>query len=137
MFNSEFMSEMESQMGEAMKAISDENPELWEQFNTFTKSMGKENFGEGPVIPSATAATKGESSVDGDLEGTQGTADDVRSESGHLDQVLDQTLKNLQENTLQVVKYSYWCRYGKSGPLHWGVGWVNGRVLQGFMRLLS
>lgn len=116
MLSSEFLSEMESHLGDAMKVISDENPELWQQLNTFTKSMGLEELGAGPVAPSSSSGetTKGESSVDANSEATRGTRmegeGDTRSNSGNLDRMLDETLRNLQENTSQVRYIECYCQ---------------------------
>lgn len=108
MFSSEFMSEIESHLGEAMKVVSDENPELWQQFDSFTKSMGLEDLVAGPMPPSSGATTKGESSVDATLgatgEGRKEGEGEKSSDSDHLDHMLDETLKKLQENTSQVTR---------------------------------
>ncbi len=65
MLSTEFVAEAEAQLGEAMKMLSTENPELWQQFENFAKSMGLEDPGVGTVPPPASGpASKGESSVD-------------------------------------------------------------------------
>ena len=102
MFGSEFVAEAESQLSEAMKMLSSENPELWNQFETFAKSMGLDDKGEGPLPPVSGVASRGESSVDtsshapsdGKAEGG-GVAD---GGSGSLDQKLEDTMKRMQEN---------------------------------------
>ena len=110
LLSSELMSEMESQFGEAMTMTSNENPELWQQFNTFTKSMDSNDFEAGPVPPLSGTTTKGESSVDANSGATGSARVDGggKNNSDHLDRVLNETLKNLQENTSQVME-QYYC----------------------------
>lgn len=117
MFGAEFAAEAEAQLGEAMQMLSDENPELWRQFETFTKSMGGLTD-MGPFPPAFGAASKGESSVDaGSASATPGEGGATPGEGGaskqapqtsetseggsgggSLDQKLDDTIKRMQEN---------------------------------------
>ena len=64
LFSSEFAAEAEAQLDEAMKMFSSQNPELWQQFESFAKSMGLDEMaaGMGPAPPHFGAASKGESS---------------------------------------------------------------------------
>ncbi len=106
-FSSAFVADAESQLGDAMKALSDENPELWQQFETFAKSMGLENMGMEPAPPPSTTATKGESSVDSggtkkEEEGSARKSEGSRDGKSTLDQKLDETLRKLQDNTAQL-----------------------------------
>lgn len=112
LFSSEFAAEAEAQLDEAMKMLSDENPELWQQFESFTKSMGLDGMGAGPVPPAFGMASRGESSVDANSgstgeEGEEEEEEPARKKEGRgedssLDQKLDETIKRLQENTARV-----------------------------------
>ncbi len=123
MFSTEFLSEMESQLGEAMKVMSNENPELWQQLDTFSKSLGIDDLGPAPFPHASGTATKGESSVDsapkhaGDAGkgaeegGSGGSASDEGKEGGgshSLEHVLEETLKKLQQNTAKMVCHFIW-----------------------------
>lgn len=107
-FSSEFAADAEAHLGEAMKMLSSENPELWQQFETFAKSMGMEdNMGAGPVPPGYGAASKGESSVDEGATGGKGTAEEKprkneKSGGSSLDQKLDDTIKRMQDNSARL-----------------------------------
>lgn len=108
LFSSEFPAEAESQLNEAMKMLSEENPELWQQFETIAKSMGLDDVGAGPVPPPPFGtASKGESSVDGGSVGVTGEGETAQKtegsgESSSLDQKLDDTIKRMQENAARV-----------------------------------
>ena len=106
-FSSEFAAEAEAQLGEAMKVLSSENPELWQQFETITKSMHLEDLGMGSIPPQPSpsgAATKGESSVDGASgNGIEKASEGPRkSNSGSLDQKIEETMRRLQDNAAQL-----------------------------------
>lgn len=80
--------------------LASENPELWQQFETFAKSMGMDNSGGGAgqsQAPPTTsgAASGGETSVD---EGARRQ----RGEAASLDDQLEETLKRLRETTEQI-----------------------------------
>lgn len=111
MFSSEFVAEAESQLGEAMKMLSSENPQLWNQFETFAKSMGLDDKGAGPFPPVSGVASKGESSVDTSSRGpSDGKAESGVGEdggvsdggSGSLEQKLEDTMKRMQDNASRV-----------------------------------
>lgn len=105
LFSPEFAAEAEAQLDEAMKMLSDENPELWQQFESFTKSMGLDSMGAGPVPPASGTASKGESSVDansGTAGGDEGEPARKQGDDSSLDQKLDDTIKRLQENSARV-----------------------------------
>lgn len=118
-FSSEFAAAAEAQLGEAMKMMSSENPELWQQFETFAKSMGLDEMGVGGSVPLATgAASKGESTVDIESEakagaggggakvgeGGGGAEGRATGEGGSatLDQKLDETIRRLQDNAAKI-----------------------------------
>ena len=116
MFSEEFLSEMENHMGEAMKMMSSEAPELWQQFETFSKSCGLENSMAGPAPPTSGTTTIGESSVDclsnaeegvrvgkgsAKKEGS-GTSDGKGEAAPQLEQVFEETLRKLQQNATRV-----------------------------------
>ena len=94
--------EAEAQLDEVMKMFSSENPELWKQLESFSKSVGLDDLGKGPIPPPSSAATKGESSVDARMgaEGTERTTSGQSESSGDssLAQKLDETMKKMQEN---------------------------------------
>lgn len=115
LFSSEYAAEAEAQLGETMKMFSDENPELWQQFETFAKSMGLDDMGTAPVPPPFGVASKGESSVDASSvgpatgEGESSSKAKSSNESSNkaeggsnLDQKLDDTIKRMQENAARL-----------------------------------
>ena len=129
MFDSEFVAEAEAQLGEAMKMLSTENPELWQQFESFAKSMGFEESGvKTAPPPTSGAASKGESSVDasggavgGGGKGVGGGATPQKDEgaggkppqkkgggaegggdTSTLDQKLEDTLKRMHDNAARL-----------------------------------
>lgn len=80
--------------------LASENPELWQQFETFAKSMGMDNSGGGAgqsQAPPTTsgAASGGETSVDEGARRQRGGA-------ASLDDQLEETLKRLRETTEQI-----------------------------------
>ena len=117
-FSAEFAAEAEAQLSEAVKMLSDENPELWQQFEAFAKSMGLDEARPDLVPPPSGAASKGESSVDTGARATAtvgkgagvggkasggGGGDPPKSEgsageASTLDQKLDETIRKMQEN---------------------------------------
>lgn len=105
MFSSELAADTEAQIGEAMKVLSDEDPELWREFEMFAKSMGLDELSAGPIPPASGVATRGESSVDGGDVGDEGgeggkeSTEDMGART--LDQKLEETVKRLQENAAQ------------------------------------
>lgn len=119
-FSSEFIAEAEAQLGEAMQMLSNESPELWQQFETFAKSMGLDEAGAGAVPPASGAASKGESSVDiksGGLGGKGAGETPQGNEAGggggggggaSLEEKLEETIRKLQSNA---------SRLGVSPPL--------------------
>jgi hypothetical protein len=113
-FSEEFAAEAEAQLNEAMDMLASENPELWQQFESFAKSMGMEgdgNSGEGggasqsQATPTTTTTTTsgatsgGGTSVD---EGGEGEGDKPRGGPANLDDQLEETLKRLRETTEQI-----------------------------------
>lgn len=110
LFSSEFAAEAEAQMDEAMKMLSEENPELWQQFETIAKSMGLDDAGTGAAPPPFGVASKGESSVDATSVGAAGEGEPPQKsgESSSLDQKLDDTIKRMQENAARL-GVSPWC----------------------------
>ena len=110
MFGSEFLAEMETQLGEAMKVMSDENPELLQQLDSFTKSLGLEDLGAGATPPTSGTTTKGESSVDscsGSVGGARKEAEkgdgEGQGKSDPLEHMLEETMRKLQQNTAKTV----------------------------------
>lgn len=111
-FSSELAAKAEAQLGEAMKMLSSENPELWEQFETLAKSM---EMDAGPVPPVFGTASKGESSVDANSGAARGEnppkSEGTGGGSGStLEQKLDDTIKRMQDNAtrLGVSLFSMW-----------------------------
>ena len=101
MFSEEFVAQAEAQLDEAMKMFSSQNPALWQQFQTFAKSMGLE---EGAQFP-PPFASQGESSVDGteSQEGEGGArGDSAAATASSLDAKLEETLKKLRESTQKI-----------------------------------
>ena len=102
-FSEEFAAEAEAQLNEAMEMLASENPELWQQFETFAKSMGMEGAAGGgtstsqatPTTNGAASASQGETSVD---EGAR----KERGGAPNLDAQLEETLKRLRETTEQI-----------------------------------
>ena len=101
LFSSELAAEAEAQLDEAMKMLSDENPELWQQFETFAKSMGLDDVARGPAPPASGAASKGESSVDAG-SGATGGEGGAKSGGDGLKQKLEDTMRRMQENASRV-----------------------------------
>ena len=117
-FSEEFAAEAEAQLNEAMEMLASENPELWQQFESFAKSMGMGGSGGGggasqsQATPTTTsgAASGGGTSVD---EGGGGSK--LRGGPANLDDQLEETLKRLRETTEQIEvslyrcsRYRYW-----------------------------
>ena len=100
MFSEEFVAQAEAQLDEAMKMFSSQNPALWQQFQTFAKSMGLE---EGAQFP-PPFASQGESSVDGTerQEREGGARGDSAATASSLDAKLEETLKKLRESTQKI-----------------------------------
>ena len=106
-FSEEFAAEAEVQLNEAMEMLASENPELWQQFESFAKSMGVGGGSEGgeggasqsQTMPTTTsgAASRGGTSVD---EGGGGSK--PRGGPANLDDQLEETLKRLRETTEQI-----------------------------------
>lgn len=102
-FSEEFAAEAEAQLNEAMEMLASENPELWQQFETFAKSMGMDDVGVGgasqsqttPTTNGAASASRGETSVDSGSGKERGGA-------ASLDEQLEETLKRLRETTEQI-----------------------------------
>ena len=108
-FSEEFAAEAEAQLNEAMEMLASDNPELWQQFESFAKSMGMDSSGEGGASQSQAtpttsgAASRGRTSVD--EEGGGGSK--ARGGPADLDDQLEETLKRLRETTEQIeVSYS-------------------------------
>ena len=104
MFSEEFVAQAEAQLDEAMKMLSSQNPALWQQFQTFAKSMGLE---EGAQFP-PPFASQGESSVDGTErhEGEGGArGDSAAATASSLDAKFEETLKKLRESTQKIEVY--------------------------------
>lgn len=101
MFSEEFVAQAEAQLDEAMKMLSSQNPALWQQFQTFAKSMGLE---EGAQFP-PPFASQGESSVD-ETERQEGEGgargDSAAATASSLDAKLEETLKKLRESTQKI-----------------------------------
>ncbi len=98
-FSEEFAAQAQVQLGEAMKMMQSENPELWKQFEQFSTSLGMPSSGapsnSGGMAShsnSGGAASHGESSTD-DQEKGRGSD---RTES--LEGVLQDTLQKLKLN---------------------------------------
>ena len=109
-FSEEFAAEAEAQLNEAMEMLASENPELWQQFESFAKSMGMEGGGssgggeasQSQATPTTTsgATSGGGTSVDEGGEG--GGGDRPRGGPANLDDQLEETLKRLRETTEQI-----------------------------------
>ena len=114
MFSEEFVAQAEAQLDEAMKMLSSQNPALWQQFQTFAKSMGLE---EGAQFP-PPFASQGESSVDG-TEGQEGEGgargDSAAATASSLDAKLEETLKKLRESTQKIEVYRVSYRWEQDG----------------------
>ena len=104
-FSEEFAAEAEAQLNEAMDMLASENPELWQQFESFAKSMGMGDGSGGgggdsqsQATPTTTngAASGGETSVD------EGGGGKPRGGPANLDDQLEETLKRLRETTEQI-----------------------------------
>ena len=101
LFSEEFAAEAEAQLNEAMEMLASENPELWQQFESFARSMGMDSgpgggASQSQATPSTSGvASQGETSVD---EG----ASKERGGAANLDQQLEETLKRLRETTEQI-----------------------------------
>ena len=109
-FSEEFAAEAEAQLNEAMEMLASENPELWQQFESFAKSMGMEGGGGGgggdsqsQATPTTTsgATSGGGTSVD-EGGGGRGGGDKPRGGPANLDDQLEETLKRLRETTEQI-----------------------------------
>lgn len=116
-FSEEFAAEAEAQLNEAMEMLASENPELWQQFESFAKSMGMEGPGgtgssgggggasQSQATPTTTTTTTsgaasgggGGTSVDEDGGGGK-----PRGGPANLDDQLEETLKRLRETTEQI-----------------------------------
>ena len=89
-FGEEFAAQAETQLNEAMKMMQSENPDLWKQFEEFSKTVG---VSEGAALNVGGVASTGESSVD-----DSATNDRERS----LTNTLEETLKKLKESTANI-----------------------------------
>ena len=89
LLSEEIAVETEAHLNEAVEMFRSENPELWQQFENFAKSIGLEE-GSGPVLqPTSGAASKGESSVD-------------ESTKNSMEEQLEETLHRLKHTTEQI-----------------------------------
>ena len=113
-FSEEFAAEAEAQLNEAMEMLASENPELWQQFESFAKSMGMGDPGgtggggggasQSQATPTTTTTTSGVASGGGggtsvDEDGGGGKP---RGGPANLDDQLEETLKRLRETTEQI-----------------------------------
>ena len=101
-FSEEFAAEAEAQLNEAMEMLASENPELWQQFESFAKSMGMEGGegGGGATQAQATPTTNGAASGGGTSVDEGGRK--PRGGPANLDDQLEETLKRLRETTEQI-----------------------------------
>lgn len=91
-FGEAFAAQAESQLNDAVKMMRSENPDLWKQFEEFSKSIGMP--GEAASNVGGVAST-GESSVDD-------SATNDREREASLTGMLEDTLKKLKENTANI-----------------------------------
>lgn len=88
-FSDEFAAQAEAQLGEAMKMLQSENPEIWKQFDQFSSNLGMPS---GAAFNPGGTASHGESSTDREEKGRG-------SERGaSLEGVLKDTLEKLKLN---------------------------------------
>lgn len=117
-FSEEFAAEAEAQLNEAMEMLASENPELWQQFESFAKSMGMGGPGgtgggggasQSQATPTTTttsgAASGGGRGTSVDEDGGGGKP---RGGPANLDDQLEETLKRLRETTEQIEVSSYY-----------------------------
>ena len=97
-FSEELAGQTEAQLGEAMQMLSSENPELWQQLETFAKSMGLEN--PSVLHPQAPPPSRPESKRTG---GTipEGSPTVAAADPGSLDAKLEETLTRLRAGAQQ------------------------------------
>ena len=102
-FSEEFAAEAEAQLNEAMEMLASENPELWQQFESFAKSMGMETAaGGGASTSQATPTTNGAASASKEDTSVDEGASKERGGAPDLDAQLEETLKRLRETTEQI-----------------------------------
>lgn len=109
-FSEEFAAEAEAQLNEAMEMLASENPELWQQFESFAKSMGAGDGGSagGGGGASQSQATPTTTTTSGAASGGGTSVDDgggggkPRGGPANLDDQLEETLKRLRETTEQI-----------------------------------
>ena len=100
-FNEEFAVEAEAQLNEAMEMLASENPELWQQFESFAKSMGMDDVG-GASQSQATPTTNGAASAGNGETSVDSGGGKERGGAANLDEQLEETLKRLRETTEQI-----------------------------------
>ena len=83
-FSEELAMQAEAQLDEAMRMMASENPELWQQFETFAKSMGLDN-----PPPPTTSEGRGEGEAS-------------QADPSSIEAKLEETLKALRESTEQI-----------------------------------
>ena len=97
-FSKELAGQTEAQLGEAMRMLSSENPELWQQLETFAKSMGLENpaaLRPQPPPPSRPECKKSGGTV------PAGKPTAAAAAQGSLDAKLEETLAQLRAGAQQ------------------------------------
>ena len=100
-FSEELAVQAEAQLGEAMQMLSSENPELWQQLETFAKSMGLED--PSGSTPQATPPSKpaGERKQAGGKEQDEQPKPSAPA-PGTLDAKLEETLTRLKASAQQI-----------------------------------